>query len=274
MKPRRRNNEFAEMAHASPRSHSDRSREHSDMDNPRENSMAFAIAKRPTALAGRRSACARRRRGERRAPRQGLRQGRQIRHRLLAGQQRRALPSARQRRTDRGGQEGPAIHAPDRRRRRQREYADLADGQFHHPEGRSDPDLAVRGRAAHPGRRAGDEGGHSGDRARPQDGRRPRQGLHRLHRRRQFQDRRGGRELYRREAAPRRRRGRRARGTAELRPLRSSGSTASRTASRPTRRSRSSPSRPPTGCRTKPRPPSPRCCRPIPTSKRSTPATT
>ena len=40
-----------------------------------------------------------------------------------------------------------------------------------------------------PGRRAGDEGRHSGHRARPQDGRRSRQGLHGLHRRRQFQDR-------------------------------------------------------------------------------------
>ena len=39
-------------------------------------------------------------------------------------------------------------------------------------------------------------------------------------------------------------------------------------------RSRSSPNRPPTGCRIKRRPPSPRCCRPIPTSRSSTPATT
>ena len=39
-----------------------------------------------------------------------------------------------------------AVHAADRRRRRQREHADLADGQFHHPEGRPDPHLAVRSR--------------------------------------------------------------------------------------------------------------------------------
>ena len=40
------------------------------------------------------------------------------------------------------------------------------------------------------------------------------------------------------------------------------------------RRSRSSPSRPPTGCRTKRRPPSPPCCRRTPTSRCSMPATT
>ena len=55
---------------------------------------------------------------------------------------------------------------------------------------------------------------------------------------------------------------------------RSSVSTASRTASRRTTRSRSSRNRPPTGSRIKLRRPFPRCCRRIPTSRSSTPATT
>ena len=73
---------------------------------------------------------------------------------------------------------------------------------------------------------------------------------------------------------PGRRRGRGARGPAEFD---AGGRAAQRLQGRrqgQSRRSRSSPSRRPTGCRTKPRPPSPRCCRPIPTSRRSTPATT
>ena len=152
------------------------------------------------------------------------------RHRLLAGQQRRALPPARQRRTDRGGEEGAAIHAADRRRRRQRQHADLADGQFHHPEGRSDPDLAVRGLAADAGRRAGDEGGHSGDRARPQDRRRARQGLHGLHRRRQLQDRRRKPANTSPTSCCRRAARSRCSKACRARRRRSSGSTASRTA--------------------------------------------
>ena len=42
----------------------------------------------------------------------------QVCHRLLAGQQCRALPPTRQRRIDRSGSEGPAVHPADCRRRR------------------------------------------------------------------------------------------------------------------------------------------------------------
>ena len=73
---------------------------------------------------------------------------------------------------------------------------------------------------------------------------------------------------------PERRRGRGARGLAEFDP---GGRAAQRLQGRgqgQCARSWSSPSRRPTGCRTKPRPPSPQCSRPIRTSRRSTPATT
>ena len=146
--------------------------------------------------------------------------------------------------------------------------------QLHHPEGRSAADLAVRGGAADAGGQAGDGRRHPGDRARPQDGRRSRQGLHGLHRRRQLQDRRGGGQVHRQDAAAGRRRGRGAAGPAELD---AGGRAAERLQGRrqgERRRSRSSPSRPPTGCRTRRRPPSPRCCRRIPTSRWSMPATT
>ena len=85
--------------------------------------------------------------------------------------------------------EYPAIQAADLRRRRQRQHADLAGGQFHYPAGGPADDLALRGGAAHTGRRPRDEGRDSGDRARPRDGRHRGQGLHGLRRRRQLQDR-------------------------------------------------------------------------------------
>ena len=100
------------------------------------------------------------------------RQGRRVHHRLLPSQQRRALSPARQRRADRRGEDGAAVHAADRRWRGQREHPDQPGRQFHHPEGRSAADLAVRGGADHPGGQAGDGRRHPGDRARPQDGRR------------------------------------------------------------------------------------------------------
>ena len=68
------------------------------------------------------------------------------------------------------GEADPAVQAADRRRRRQRQHADLAGRQFHHPEGRPAADLAVRGGAADAGGERAHEGRHSGDRTRPQDG--------------------------------------------------------------------------------------------------------
>ena len=112
--------------------------------------------------------------------------------------------------------EVPQLHAADRRRRRQREHPDQPGRQLHHAEGRSAADLAVRGGADDAGGEAGDGCRHSGDRARPQDGRRSGQGLHGLHRRRQLQDRRGGGRVHREDAAARRRRRRGAGGPAEL----------------------------------------------------------